>query len=337
MKRSMIAMLAVLAVTGCTFGRIEPGHVGVVVPLSGGDKGTLETTTNGWYVYSFNTKVYEFPTFNQQWNWTNVDGEGDLKRNERIYFMDNDGLRVGADVGIQFHVPVAAATTLFQTYRQPLDQVRDTVLKMEVRNALNIAAQKFTAEDMFGEKRAQFFTDALNIVQENVGKNGIVVDNLYLNGELELPEQIRHTIQAKLQATMTAQQKENEKRTVEAEAAKQVAQAEGEAKAAVAKAEGEARSRVATAQGEADAAVAAAKGRAAAVLVEAEAQAKANRELAVSMNGAIFELRKLEIQASIQKAYAEKWSGDVPQTILPDQVAGQFLDIRNGFSGGAKK
>lgn len=320
LKFGLFAILLAFAFTGCTCGKIEPGHVGVVVPLSGDDKGTLETTTNGWYFYSFNTNVYEFPTFSQSWNWTNED-----RRKERIYFMDKTGQPVGADVGIQFHVPPSMVTTLFKTYRQPLDVIRDTILKMEVRNALNLTAKNYSAEDMFGERREEFFKKALDVVRNSIAHKGITVETLYLNGELELPAAIRQTITAKLQATMLAQQKENEKLAVEAEAAKVEAAALGEARARKAEADGRAAAKIAEAQGEAEA-----------LLARARAEAEANRLLRESLTGAIYDIRKMEIEAEVQKAYAARWNGSVPTTILPDQVGGFMMDIR-GMSLGSKK
>ena len=347
MKNSIL-LVTMLLFTACTFGKIEPGHVGVVVPLSGNEKGQLETTSNGWYMYSFNTQVYEFPVFNQQHNWTASKKEGKTEENERLFFGDKNGLRLGADIGIQFHVPASQVTTLFKTYRQDLDHVRDTVLKMSVRNALNMTAQNYTAEDIFGEKRGEFFNKVFEQVKNEMQPNGLEVVSIYLNGELELPDAIRTTIQAKLQATMSAQQKENEKRTVEAEAAKtvaaatgaahaQIATAEGQAKTDVAKAEGEAKAAIAKAEGIATARIAEARGRAEARVLEATAEATANAKLASSLTGSILELRKLEIQAGIQKAYADKWQGGVPTTILPGQVGGQFLDIRGGLPPPASK
>jgi regulator of protease activity HflC (stomatin/prohibitin superfamily) len=329
MKKTMLTWtLLALAATGCTCGKIDPGHVGVVVPLSGDDKGKLETTSNGWYMYSFNTQVYEFPVYNQQHNWTAAKNEGKLNTDERLYFGDKNGLRLGADVGIQFHVPTGQVTTLFQVYREDLDHIRDTVLKMSVRNALNLTAQMYTAEDIFGDKRGEFFQKVLSQVQAEMRPNGLEVSNLYLNGELELPEQIRNTIQAKLQATMIAQQKENEKRAVEAEAAKTVAQAEGEAKASIAKANGEAQANIAKANGEAQANVERARGRADSKVLEATAEATANTKIANSLTPSILELKKLEIQANVQKSYADKWQGGVPTTILPSQANGFLMDIR---------
>lgn len=336
-----IVLLAVLFV-GCTFGKIEPGHVGVVVPLSGNDKGTIETTSNGWYLYSFNTNVYEFPVYNQQYNWRSIkDGS-----QERMYFGDRNGLRLGADVGIQFHVPAGQVTTLFKTYRQDLEHIRDTIIKMSVQNSLNLTAQGYTAEDVFGDKRGEFFQKVFDRVKSELAPNGLDIVSIYLNGELELPEAIRNTIQAKLQATMSAQQKENEKRTVEAEAAKQVAQAEGEAKssvataegaarAAIARAEGEAKANVARTEGEAQAQVIAAKARADSRILEADAEAKSNQKIAQSLTGAILELKKLQINADIQMSYANKWQGGVPTTVLPAQANGFLMDMR-GMNLGAK-
>lgn len=322
MKKVLFLSVA-LFVSGCTCGKIDPGHVGVVVPLSGSEKGSLEIASNGWYLYSFNTNVYEFPVYNQQYNWKK--GEN---LNERMYFGDRNGLRLGADVGIQFHVPSAQVTTLFKTYRQDLDHIRDTILKMSVQNALNLTAQSYTAEDIFSDKRGEFFSKVFEQAKAELAPNGLEIVSIYLNGELELPEAIQKTIQAKLQATMSAQQKENEKRTVEAEAAKQIAQAEGEAKAAVAKAEGEAKAATARAEGEAAARIASAKGLAEARILQADAEAKANAKLAASMTGAILDLRKLEIQADIQKTYASKWQGGVPTTVLPNQTNGFLMDMR---------
>lgn len=334
-----LLILFTLLVSACTCGKIEPGHVGVVVPLSGDDKGKLETTSNGWYMYGFNTSVYEFPVFNQQHIWTAAKNEGKTGVDERIYFSDRGGLRLGADVGVQFHVPADKVTTLFKTYRQDLDTVRDSVLKMSVRNALNMAAQTYTAEDIFGEKKSEFFQKAFEKVRDEMEPNGIVVTQLYLNGELELPEQIKVTIQAKLQATMTAQQKENEKRTVEAEAAKtvaaakgaaeaQVATAQGQAQTDIAKAQGEASARVAAAEGSAKARIAQAKGDADARVLEATAEATSNKKIADSLTGSILELKKLQIAADVQKSYAEKWQGGVPTTILPQQASGYMMDMR---------
>ena len=334
MKTSiMMAAVLMMVASGCTCGKIEPGHVGVVVPLSGNDKGHLETTSNGWYLYSFNTQVYEFPTYNQPHNWSNEKGQ-----DERLHFGDKNGLQLGADIGIQFHVPAANVTKLFQTYRQELDRIRDTILKNTVRNALNMTAQNYTAEEIFGDQRGIFMDKVKAKVIKDVEENGIVVTDIYMNG-LDLPKQISETIQAKLQATMLAQKAENEKRTVTAEAEKdvakaegvaraQVATAEGQAKTDVAKATGEATAKIAAAEGAAKARIAAAKGNADALVLEATAQALANQKIAQSLTPQILELKKLEISANVQKAYAEKWQGGVPTTILPGQVGGQFLDIR---------
>lgn len=296
--------------TGCTWGRVDPGHVGVVVPLTGDNKGKLEIIDPGWYMYSFNTNVYEFPTYNLQHNWTNVEGEGHKDMDERLYFADKDGQRIGVDLGIQYNVPREKVGTLFTTYRLGnLDTLRDTVLKMTVRDALNRVAKDYKAQEIYGEKRAEFFDKALGVVRTNMEPVGLHVDNLYVNGDLDLPKALKDTITAQLNATLVAQQKENEKRAVEAEAAKQVAKAQGEANSAIAEAEGAKKARI----------------------LRAEGEAQANRLMAESLTGNIFELRKLEIWSDVQKAYAQRWGGGTPATVLPGQTTNPFIyDIRPG-------
>lgn len=71
--------------------------------------------------------------------------------------------------------------------------------------------------------------------------------------------------------------------------------------------------------------------RADALVLQATAEATANTKIASSLTGPILELKKLQIQADVQKAYANKWQGGVPTTILPGQVQGQLLDIRGGL------
>jgi hypothetical protein len=316
MKKLYLAA-ALLTLSACTFGKIEPGHVGIVVPLSGNTAGQYEVRQNGWYFYSFNTQVYEFPTYNLQHSWTNAENEGHKGVDERLYFMDRDGQRLGADIGIQYNVPRDEVVLLFTKYRDGLDHLRDTVLKNTIRNALNIAAQDYKAAEIFGDKRGEYFAKVLKLARADMDPNGLHIDNLYLNGELELPQVIRETITASVNATQLSIQKENEKRAVTAEAAKNVAKAEGDARSAVATAEGAARVAKAYADGEASK-----------ILTVATAQAKANQAISNSLNSTLLELKRLEINADIQKAYAEKWQGGVPTTILPSQGTGLFLDMR---------
>ncbi|MBK3446040.1 SPFH domain-containing protein [Pseudomonas lactis] len=64
----------------------------------------------------------------------------------------------------------------------------------------------------------------------------------YLNGEIVLPPQVVEALNASITATQKAQQRENELRQTEAEAAKVRAAAQGDKDAAILKAQGEAES-----------------------------------------------------------------------------------------------
>ena len=79
-----------------------------------------------------------------------------------------------------------------------------------------------------------------SIVKEQTDSIGIVVDKIYLVGDMRLPKQVEDALNAKVQATQEAQQSENQLRKAEAEAKKKVATAEGEAKSILAIAEAQA-------------------------------------------------------------------------------------------------
>ncbi|MGK9522530.1 hypothetical protein O6471_23840, partial [Salmonella enterica subsp. enterica] len=79
-------------------------------------------------------------------------------------------------------------------------------------------------------------------VQQHFDSKGIVVESLYLNGEIVLPPQVVEALNNSITATQKAQQRENELRQTEAEAAKVRAAAQGDKDAAILKAQGEAES-----------------------------------------------------------------------------------------------
>jgi regulator of protease activity HflC (stomatin/prohibitin superfamily) len=305
LKKTFIAALIAISTltSGCTFGRIDPGNVGVVVEMTGDDRGVLPKERGpGWYMYGFTTNVYEFPTFTQNYVWTDEDGEGNADVGERMFFSDVNGMQIGADIGVQYQVAPGQAAKIFQTYRKGLDEITHGVLRMSVRNALNKAASKRSVELIYGQDKAAFVDEALKYVHAEVGQTGIDVHQLYLVGAFQLPEQIKLSINSKNNATQIAQAKENELRQAQADAAKKVADAEGQAKSDIARAQGDAQS----------------------TLLRAEAQAKANRLLSESLTPMLLKKQELEVAA----VKWGRWSGVQPTTVV-GAGADVILDARD--------
>lgn len=226
----MLGMIALLA--ACT--KVPAGNVGVKFDLYGGDKGvTGEVVGPGKYWLGWNEEMYLFPTFTV--NDSYVEKEGN-----QITFQDKDGTQISADVGISFSIPADKADEVFQKYRKGVDEIVDTVLKNAVRNALNSETGKMEVSEIYGIGKEELMQRTLSRVQKELGPVGVNVENLFWIGAMRLPPQITAAINAKIEATQKAQQRENELQTATAQAQIEREKARGEADALKIAAEGQA-------------------------------------------------------------------------------------------------
>lgn len=228
MKNKWLSIVAASALlVACD--KVPVGNVGIKVNNMGGDKGVNdEVLGTGWYWVGFTKDLYTFPTFMQNYVWAKSPHEGS-SHDESISFQTSEGLSVNADIGIAFSVELDKVPLLFQTYRKGLDEIRDIYLRNIVRDALVIAASTRPIESVYGSGKADLIKQVQKEVMNKVGPLGIKIDQLSWVGELRLPSTVVDAINAKIQATQQAQQRENEVATAKAEAAKTVAIAQGAA------------------------------------------------------------------------------------------------------------
>ncbi len=254
--KKIFVILSVLAVAACS--KVPAGNVGVMFDLYGGDKGvTGQVVGPGKYWLGWNEEIYLFPTFTQSYTWAQTKNE-----NESITFQDKEGIALNADFGISYAIQAESADDVFQKYRKGVDELTDVVLRNMVRDALNKNASTMDAESIFGSGKTELVNKVQADVQEQVKPLGIIIEKIYLIGSVRLPESLMKAINAKIEATQRAQQRENELQTAAAQA-----QIERE-----------------KARGEADAR-----------LIQAEGQAKANKLLSESLTDRLVEYRALEV------------------------------------------
>lgn len=296
MKKLLGVMLAVLLFTtlsGCS--KVPAGNVGVKVYLLGGSKGVdQEELGVGRYWIGFNEELYLFPTFSQNYVWTKGEDKGS-ENDESLSFGTVEGLSIGADVGITYSIDPTKVSFVFQKYRKGVDEITDLYLRNMVRDALVKCSSKRSVESIYGIGKAELIQEVEEMVRDQVSNIGIVVEKIYWVGDLRLPPQVTNAINAKIQATQTAMQRENEIKTAEAQALIEIAQADGQAKSKIA---------LATA----DAESIKLKG-------EAEAYAITARAKALAANVNLVELTK-----------AERWDGKLPTTMLPNSTV-PFLEV----------
>lgn len=281
-NKLLVLLLALMAGTGCSMEKVESGHVGVKVYTLGSDKGEVEVVGVGRYWLSWNEDMYFFPTFQQNYTWT-APAKQSHDPDESIVFQTVEGMQVGADIGISFHLDKDKIGAIFQTYRRGVEEITDTFLRNYVRDSLNAAGSKLPVEAVYGSGKTDLINGVEKAVKAQVDPTGIVVDKIYLIGSFRLPEAIREALNQKMAATQRAQQRQNE-----------VAEAKAEADKAVAQAQGKAESAKLMAQQQADS-----------LLITAEAEAKANRVLSESLSDNLIRYKTVE-----------KWNGVTPVTSL---------------------
>jgi regulator of protease activity HflC (stomatin/prohibitin superfamily) len=211
--------------TGCT--PVPAGNVGVKIDKYGDERGVNVTVLGpGRYWIGPNTDLFLFPTFTQSFVWSS--GRSD----ESFAFQTVEGLSVKTDIGISYYIKSENAPAVFQKYRRGVDEITQVYLRAMIRDSLNLAASSVMVEDAYGAGKAELQKKVEEDVRKRAEAVGITIESVYFVGEMRLPEAVYKTINNKIAATQIAQQKENELRAANADAAKAIALAKGEAESA---------------------------------------------------------------------------------------------------------
>jgi regulator of protease activity HflC (stomatin/prohibitin superfamily) len=245
MKKFVMAValcFMAFAITGCGMAKVPAGNVGVKVNLLGGDKGVdNEVVGPGRYFLTWNQDMFIFPTFTQNYGWTkDNDPAMGSPNDESIEFQSTEGMLISADVGISYHIQPDKVALVFQKYRRGVAEITDIYLRNMVRDALVTESATMKVDAVYGEKRAELMDKVTDDVKRQVEPIGIVVEKLYWIGALRLPQQVTDAINAKLQATQKAQQRENEVAQSRAEADKKIEEARGDAQSTLLNAQAQA-------------------------------------------------------------------------------------------------
>lgn len=229
----LITVLPLFLIWVTCFTLISPGYVGVVVDLFGDSKGveTQELHVGAHWIAPWKS-IYSFPIFEQNHTW-----EGER---EGFNFQTSEGMAVHADIGITYRLRPACIPSIFQRYRRGMDEITNVFVRNYIRDAISKSASHTCIEDLYSMKET-FLQDVEAHVRKDFDPIGIDLSRIYLIGRFHFPQTVITALNAKIEAMQRAQQRENELREAEAEAKKQIAQADGAAKCATLKAEAEAK------------------------------------------------------------------------------------------------
>lgn len=231
--KMLSVFLTVAVLSGCYM--IPRGEVGIRFSKYGTEKGVQEEILpSGKGMYNpFTTSIYVYPTFTQTIVW-----EG----SKAISFQTKEGMKVSGPIGLMYHVDGNKAHLLFQKYRHGIDEITDKFLWNIVRDAFNVEASTVAVEAAYGTGKADLLVRVEERVRKQVEPIGLIVERISYAGDLVLPEEVRISLNRKVEATQISDQRRNEVEQSKAEADKERERAKGVADALLIVAEAEAAS-----------------------------------------------------------------------------------------------
>lgn len=196
----------IISIASCN--RINAGHVGVKVKLTGSDKGVQDVTeVTGWvFVNPLAYEVYEFPTYIQHKEYS---AENSFVVNSK------DGSEFHVSPVINYNIQPEKVVYIFQKYRRNLKDIEDGFLKTAVYDAFRLVANSYTADSLISSREV-FEVKIKATLIEHLGKDGFMIQQFTSN--LSYPETFKVSIEAKNAAVQKALQADNEVKTAEAQA-----------------------------------------------------------------------------------------------------------------------
>lgn len=240
--QAMFVLAVAVSATACGHTVIQPGHAGIVVDNYGKNRGVQDytaTTGSVWY-NPFTTSVLEYPTFVQSVVFTASKDEGKAV-NEEITFTNADQMQIAADVSLSYSLTIENLPAFYVKFRSDdLSAFTYGYLRSLMRDKFNETAGHYKIEAIMGDN-GPFLAEVKAALQKDLQPFGVKLEAQFgFIGAPRPPAQVIQSINMKVQATQVAIQKQNELVQVQADANKEVAQAEGHARAVLAAATAEA-------------------------------------------------------------------------------------------------
>ena len=184
----LVLLVAVVIVASSATSCVRTGHVGVVSVFG---RVTGQTLAEGIHIVNPVANVTELSIKTQE-----------IK--EKAAVPSKEGLIMGLEASILYHLDPAQAATVYQQVGPTFAEV---LLVPNFRSAIRAITAGNTAASLYSDGREGIAQQILEDVRRQVAPRGIIVENVLLR-DLQLPESLKHAIEAKQQAQQEAQRME---------------------------------------------------------------------------------------------------------------------------------
>ena len=194
--------------------RIDAGHKGIKVNLTGDERGVSKYEyKTGWVVYNkWIEQLLEFPTFQQHIEY------------DQQAIITKGGFSAEIKPSYNYSLKPEAIGDMFENLRLPIREVEEGWLKNAIVSSVNDVANKWEVDQIFNQ-REQFESSIIAECNKRLSK-WFVVSQLRTN--IVPPAALQEAIISKTKAIQQAQAEDQKALTAEAEARKKVAIARGD-------------------------------------------------------------------------------------------------------------
>lgn len=209
-----------------TMERVDAGHVGIKVNLTGDNRGISKFEyKTGWVIYNtWISKLYEFPTFQQHIDFPEQQ------------VITKGGFSATIKPSFNYSLKAGEVGDMFQNLRLDIRSIEQQWLQTAIVGTVNDVANKWAVDDIFNQ-REHFESDIIIEANKRVSK-WFSISQLRTN--IIPPQALQQSIEAKTKAIQEVQVAENQRLVAIAEGDRKIAQARADSAAQVIAAAGEA-------------------------------------------------------------------------------------------------
>jgi len=233
MNRSLLTLLFVVVfvigtAVACSGTRVRSGEVGVRVVDLGSHAGVQERELGvGWYFPQLGSYVLKFPTTTRTEVWAdNGDTIGPA-----IQFNNADGVPTRMAVSVQVRIDPERASNAVQRYRLGFEDMVRGPVQRDLQDAFVRIGPRYNSQQLVAGEGSRLLIEVTTLLNQRLGREGVIIDNINLVGAPSLPDAIRDRINQRIEAEQNVATQEAQVRVVQAQAQQRIASAEGLARA----------------------------------------------------------------------------------------------------------
>ncbi len=182
----LLVVLGIIALSSTSC--VRTGHVGIVSIFG---RVTGQTLSEGIHLVNPAATITELTIKTQE-------------DKERASVPSKEGLIMGLEASILYHLDAKRAA---EVYQQIGPNYAEVLLQPTFRSAIRAITAGNTAASLYSDARETIARQILDDVARQVAPRGIIVENVLLR-DLQLPDTLKHAIEAKQQAQQEAQRME---------------------------------------------------------------------------------------------------------------------------------